>query len=158
PAPEKHAEPVDMEESLVIHHWMVIYALQDGDTEDALHHIGHILEMETDHEHLHRMEEAKELIEQGELHEAEHEIEEMLAEHAEPQLPPSKLHLKLALATVEQEDVQETLHHMEQFTQLAGETVAHKVGEVLSLLKEEKLHEAEHEIEEMLETPLGATP
>lgn len=151
PAPEKHVEPVSMEETLVTHHWMAIYALKDGVAQDALHHIGHILELVTEAEHQHRMEEAKELVERGELHEAEHEVEEMLVGQAATSLPMTELHLKLALAATSLQDAEDAIHHMEHFLAEPGVPATERAGEVLALLKEGDFHEAGHEIVEMLE-------
>lgn len=152
PAPEKHVEPVDMEGALVLHHWMAIYAVEEGDAQDALHHIGHILEMVTDREHESQMEEAKELIKQGEFHEAEHEIEGMLAGRASTSLLNTEMHLRLAMAALGLRDAQDTIHHMEHFISLASNAAAERANEVVDLLKAGELHEAEHGIEEMLET------
>ncbi|MEE8473686.1 MAG: cytochrome c [Dehalococcoidia bacterium] len=154
PVSDHHAEPVDMEGGLVMHHWMLVYAIQGGDVQDAVHHMSHVLEIDMGQEHKHRMEEVNDLLKQGELHGAEHEIEEMLAEYGEPQVATPKLHLQMALFTAEEEDIQETLHHMGHFTEGAQGTGAEMGREVIGLLMENNLHEAEHEIGELLEAPL----
>jgi hypothetical protein len=151
PASGKHVEPVDMEGALAMHHWMALSALEEGDTQDAVHHIGHILAMVTDHEHELQMEEAKEAIAQGELHDAEHEIEEMLAGQADAGLLYTEMHLRLTLASVVLQDAPDAMHHMEHFMAVAGEAAAGQAREILELLGEGELHDAEHEIEEMLE-------
>ena len=98
---EEHAEPVKLSDVLAIHHWMAISAITAGDPNDALHHVGHIIER-VKGEHLETMEKARALLRQGDLHEAEHLIEEMLAGKAKPELTLAELNLRLALTAVDE--------------------------------------------------------
>ncbi|MEE9201890.1 MAG: cytochrome c [Dehalococcoidia bacterium] len=152
PVPEQHVEPVDMEGALAIHHWMAIYAIEEGDTQDAMHHIDHIRALVTDPEHERRMEEIGEFIRQGEFHEAEHEIEEMLAGPADADLRSTEMHLGLAMAAAALQDAPDAIHHMEHFLTVAEGAAAEQAREVVELLQGGELHEAEHEIEDILET------
>jgi hypothetical protein len=151
PSNEDHGEPVDMESATVLHHWMAIYGLQEDAIEDAVHHIEHILEAVTDHEHQERMEEVLELIEHGDLHSAEHEIQEMLSGEANLRLPVTEIHLKLVMAALAQHDAQSAIHHMEDFLAVADEASVEKAHEIVEMLEAEDLHGVEHEVEELLE-------
>jgi mono/diheme cytochrome c family protein len=157
PAVEKHIEPAEMEDALVMHHWMSILSLKAGDAKEALHHIDHILAMELEHEHEEGMERARQLVVSGNHHGAEHEIEEMLAGKAEPELGLDTLHLQVTLASIGSRDLDDAQHHMEHYLDMATGTDRVKAQEVLALLANQESHDAEHEIEELLEmTPHGA--
>jgi hypothetical protein len=146
---EQHMEPVKLSEVVAIHHWMVIGAIAARDRGDALHHVGHIIEAVRG-EHLAAMKRARALLREGELHEAEHLIEEMLAGKAKPELSREMLSLRLALSAIDQRNRAEAIHQMRHF--LAGATGAdRKKGEaVLAHLREGDLHDAEHGIADLL--------
>jgi len=146
---EEHAEPVKLSEVLAIHHWMAISAIAAGDRGDALHHVGHIIEM-VKGEHLETMEKARALLRQGELHEAEHLIEEMLAGKAKPDLTLAQLSLRLALAAIAQRDREEAIHQMRHYLERVRGAEREKGEAVLAHLREGDLHEAEHGIEDLL--------
>jgi len=146
---EEHVEPVELSEILAIHHWMAISAIAVGDSGDALHHVGHIIEA-VKGEHLEAMKRARALLRQGELHEAEHEIEEMLAGKAKPELTREQLALRLALTAVDQRDRAEAVHQMRHFLELAKGDERKKGEAVLAHLREGDLHGAEHGIADLL--------
>jgi hypothetical protein len=58
---EEPVEPVKLSEVVSIHHWMATSAIAAGDREDALHHVGHIIEAVTG-EHRETMTRARELL------------------------------------------------------------------------------------------------
>jgi cytochrome c553 len=146
---EEHVEPVELSEILAIHHWMAISAIAVGDRGDALHHVGHIIEA-VKGEHLEAMKRARELLREGELHEAEHEIEEMLAGKAKPDLTREQLALRLALTAVDQRDRAEAIHQIRHFLELATGAKRKKGEAVLAHLREGDLHDAEHGIADLL--------
>lgn len=146
---EEHAEPVKLSEILAIHHWMAISAITAGDRSDALHHVGHIIEM-VKGEHLETMKKARALLRQGELHEAEHLIEEMLAGKAKPDLTLAQLSLRLALAAVDQRDRAEAIHQIRHYLERVRGADRKKGEAILAHLREGDLHEAEHGIEHLL--------
>ncbi len=150
PVPERHAEPVNMQDELGMHHWMAIYGLEAGDLEDALHHVNHILGMVADDaEHLRRMDGIAENIRQGEYHEAEHEMQEMLAGKAYPDLSMLKLHLNLALIDLDLRNEQDTLHHLEHIIELDLEPISRQAREAAESIRVGDLHGAEHGLEDM---------
>jgi hypothetical protein len=120
-----------------------------GDGGDALHHVGHIIEA-VKGEHREAMEEARRLLRAGELHEAEHLIEEMLAGKAEPELSRERLSLRLALTAVDQRDREEAIHQIRHFLELAKGADRQKGEAVLAHLREGDLHDAEHGIASLL--------
>ena len=146
---EEHAEPVKLSEILAIHHWMAISAIAAGDRGDALHHVGHIIER-VKGEHRETMENARALLREGDLHEAEHLIEEMLAGKAKPELTLAQLSLRLALTAVDQRDRAEAIHQMRHFLQRARGAERAKGEAILAHLREGDLHGAEHGIADLL--------
>lgn len=150
PAPENHVEPLDMDEALVVHHWMTLIALKAEDTADALHHIDHIIGMVTDHEHKEQAEEAKALLVAGKMHDAEHEVEEMLVGKAAPEMGISRFHLQLAFSALSVQDTDDARHHMEHFMAVASGMDKVKGEEVIKLMDMGDMHEAGHALESMM--------
>ncbi|MEX2464889.1 MAG: cytochrome c [Gaiellaceae bacterium] len=146
---EEHVEPVELSEVLAIHHWMAISAIAAEDRRDALHHVGHIIDT-VKGEHLEAMTRARELLQEGDLHEAEHLIEEMLAGKAEPELSRGRLALRLALTAVDQGDRAEAIHQMRHFVETAKGAEREKGQAVLAHLREGDFHGAEHGIADLL--------
>ncbi len=148
-AMEEHVEPVKLSEVLAIHHWMAISAIAAGGKGDALHHVGHIIQT-VKGEHLEAMKEARRFSRGGELHEAEHLIEEMLAGKAKPELSRERLSLRLALNAIDQRDRAEAIHQMRHFVQQAQGAERTKGQAALAHLREGDLHGAEHGIADLL--------
>ncbi len=147
---EMHMEPVKLSDVVSLHHWMALSAIEAGNLDDALHHVDHIIQL-VKGKHLAVMKEAREHLEAGDTHEAEHLIEDMLAGNAKPDLTLSALHLKLALAAVEADDVEDAVHHTRHFLKLARGHDKSDGREVLAALERGDLHEAEDELEHLLE-------
>lgn len=144
-----HVEPVDLPELAATHHWMALSALAADDDRDALHHVGHIIQL-VKGEHRQAMKRARALLRAGELHEAEHLIEEMLAGKAKPELGLARLHLRLALTAVDQHDRAEAVHHVRHFLESAKVSERAKGEAILAHLREGDLHGAEHGIADLL--------
>lgn len=154
PVSGTHAEPLDMDDALAVHHWMALFAIKADDTRDALHHIDHIIAMATDHEIKERAEEAKALVAAGKLHDAEHEVEEMLVGKAAPDMKMYQLHIQLAFSALSVRDNDDARHHMEHFMAIASGMDRVKGDEVIKLLDMGDMHEAGHALEQMM----GMTP
>lgn len=72
-----HSEPTALapDEAVAMHHWMALTALTADDADEAMHHVGHAIELLEDQEHRRGMEAVLVSIEAGARHDAEHEIE-----------------------------------------------------------------------------------
>lgn len=147
----EHREPAAMEDALVVHHWMTLYALESDNGAEAEHHVLHILELVTDPEHKAQIEETLEHIQAGDFHDASHALEEILVEKADPGVSLENLHLQLALAALEAEDLDDAKHHIEYFIGLATGDEKARGEEIIDLLEQGRIHDAEHEVEELLE-------
>ena len=145
-----HVGPAEPDVVVEMHHWMALDALKAGTREDALHHVGHIIELLEEGEHLSRMEAILVSLKAGETHDPEHDIEEMIAGTAVPDLTLDELHLRQALVALAVEDLADTVHHVEHFRQLAGALDIEQAAEILELIEQRDLLDAEHEIQELL--------
>jgi hypothetical protein len=97
------------------HHWMALKAIESADGPEAAHHLEHVGRL-VDGEHRLQMQEAARLVVVGELHEAQHLIEEMLVGAVGPELSVPQMHLHMALEATESGDFEQAGHHMEHFT------------------------------------------
>ena len=133
------------------HHWMTLFALEDGAAEEAVHHIDHIINLVTG-QHLVQMNQARSEIEAGELHEGLHIIENMLAGVQVEDLTPSEMHAGLARSSALIDDAEGALHHLDHISEaLSGDpAVAGHVAEIRELLESGNLRDAAHELEELV--------
>ncbi len=129
---------------------MALEALKAEDRPEAIHHVRHIIELLEEGEHSQRMEAIIDSLLTGDTHEPEHEIEGMLAGSASPDLTLVELHLRQALVALTVRDLADTRHHVEHFHELAKPGGGKEVAEILDLLEQGELHQAEHEIRELL--------
>ena len=148
-----HPEAIELTAAVEMHHWMALEALKVDDAAEAIHHVEHIIELVTDQEHRHQMEEVLDRLGASDFHEAEHAIEGMLAGTAELDLELHQLHLRLALAALDERDLEDVTHHVQHFVEVGSATQQAEGGHVLELLEEGDFHGAEHEIEELLGIP-----
>ena len=150
--PHGHMAPVSIADAIAQHHWMALFSLKDEAKDEAMHHISHIVEL-VEGDHLARMNESLRALEAGNLHDAEHIIEEMLAGTADLGLHEEEVHLRLAVTSIKVEDAADATHHLEHYLGLV-EPDSHEAGiggGVLDLLKAGDLSEAEHQISELTE-------
>ncbi len=149
---EDHAHQVTIELTAAVemHHWMALEALKVSDQAEAIHHVTHIIELLEPGQHRQQMVAILEALEQGETHDPEHDIEQMLARTASPDLTLFQLHLRQALVALAVEDTDDAQHHAIHAQELADATDEKGTGEVLDLLGQSELHQAEHEIRELL--------
>ncbi len=144
-------EPVERAAAVEMHHWMALESLESHDTAEAIHHVGHIIELLQPGEHRQRMQEILASLESGgEFHEPEHQIEEMLAGSASPGLTLFQLHLRQALDSLDADDGSEAKHHLAHAQEIGDEAASKGLAEVQELLELEDHHGAEHEIQEIL--------
>lgn len=147
-AEHAHQRPVDPGMVVEQHHWMALFALEDGEQKEAIHHLNHIIELVLG-DHLVRMQQALSEINQGQLHSVAHiVVEQMLAGIAPPELTRQGLHLQLAISATRVEDAANAIHHVEHYLELAeaNSKEAALAQGILALLKAGKLAEAEHEL------------
>lgn len=155
---EGHAhqrEGGDIGAEMQMHHWMALFAIEDGGIDEGRHHIQHIIEL-TEGEHRARMQTVLTELDAGQDHEAAHTIEEMLAGVLENGASGGTMHLKLALSSVRIDDADGAFHHMEHFIEAVGTTEREAGEAVMTLIQADDHMQAEHDLVELLEA-MGAT-
>lgn len=145
-----HMRLVDPGAALSQHHWMTLFALEDEAAGEAIHHIDHII-AQVAGQHLSQMEDAKEEATAGNLHEAIHLIENMLAGVQVDDLTPSEMHASLARSSVLIDDIDGALHHLNHLMErMSGnQAAASRVSEIRDLLESGETADAAHELEEL---------
>ena len=149
-----HSEPtaLPLDEVVAMHHWMALTALTGDDVVEAIHHVSHAIELLQDQEHRQAMEAVLVSLETGALHDAEHEIEVMLAGTAEPALSMGELHLQLTLSAILVHDAPDATHHLQHFAADAHEREREIAQNVLEHIDAGDEEEAEHAVIELLES------
>ena len=147
----QHQEVMELAAAVEMHHWMALESLEAQDSAEAIHHVGHIIELLGPGEHEDRMQGILALLKSGEdSHEPEHEIEEMLAGSASPGLTIFQLHLRQALDALDGDNISEAQHHVAHAQETGDDSTAAGLAEVQEFLGLEDRHGAEHEIQEIL--------
>ena len=136
--------------ALEMHHWMALEALKANAGEDAIHHVGHIIDLLSEGTHRQRMETVLVSLRAGETHDPEHDIEEMLAGTAVPGLTLADLHLRQALVALAIENLSDAQHHVAHFQGAADAGDVGRAAEILELFEGGRVHDVEHEIRELL--------
>ena len=145
-----HPETIELTESVEMHHWMALEALKADDRREAIHHVEHIINLLEPGQHHERMVAIAQGLQSGEEHEPEHAIEGMLAGTAAPDLTLFQLHLRQALVSLAVNDRADAKHHAEHAQGLAEPDYEARAHEVLEALEQGELHQAQHEIQELL--------
>ena len=145
-----HPETIALAESVEMHHWMALEALKTNDRGEAIHHVEHVIDLLEPGQHHERMVAIVQSLQAGEGHEPEHAIEEMLAGTAAPDLTLFQLHLRQALVSMAGNDRADAQHHVEHAQGLAEQDDEGGVHEALEALDQGELHQAQHEIQELL--------
>ncbi len=148
----QHAEmsPSELTVAVEMHHWMALESLKADSADDAIHHVGHIVGLLEEGDHRRTMEAILVGLRAGETHGPEHDIEEMVAGTVVPGLTLSELHLRQTLVGLAVADVADAQHHVSHFQDTAGADELSRAAEILELLGQGELHDAEHEIRELL--------
>ena len=149
-----HQTPSDLGQALTLHHWMALFALEGAESEDAIHHVEHIVELVSG-DHLARMLEVFDDIEAGRTHDATHTIEEMLAGTASQEVTNEILHLQLALSASRIENAASAVHHIDHLLDVSTDDLRAINQQILTFLQTGEFHEAEDLLEGLLETTAG---
>ncbi|MBI4285577.1 MAG: cytochrome c [Chloroflexi bacterium] len=137
--------------SETIHHWMALLAIKDGDAKDARHHLEDVITFVKEPMHKTEVNKALNMMAQGNIHDAEHEIEEMAGSESPSGITKQRFHVLLAQRGNEAENAAEAKHHLEHFMVKATDVQKKIAEEALELIEKGDFHEAEHEIEELME-------
>ena len=153
PQGEGHVHAFEPSRPVSAHLLMALIALKGGNTDDVVHHIEHA-RLVADADVAATLDEILEAVEAGELHDAEHELEELLPETADSSVPDEEtLHLELALDALTDDDDDDAAHHLEHYLNLPPGEGFETAQEALSLVRLGELHEAEDKVQEILGLP-----
>ena len=150
PPGEEHGHAFELSQPVSAHLLMGLIALKGGNTADLVHHVEHA-RLAADEDVEARLDEILEALEAGELHDAEHELEELLPETPDSSVPDeATLHLQLAMDSLADDNNNDAAHHLEHYLDLPPGEGFETVQEALSLLLGGHLHEAEDKVQEIL--------
>ncbi|MDA0988430.1 MAG: c-type cytochrome [Chloroflexi bacterium] len=145
-----HEMEIDLGPAIQMHHWMALFAVEDGEFQEAIHHVEHLLNV-LEGDHLARMKNVLTELQAGNPQDAGHEIEEMLAGVLDDGVSGITMHVTLALSSVRVDDAEAAIHHLEHFAEIGDGANLEMGNEILALLQAGNLTEAEHELTELLE-------
>ena len=150
PLGEGHLHVYEPSQSVSAHLLMGLIALKGGNKADSVHHIEHA-RLVADADVAATLDEILEAVEAGELHDAEHELEELLPATPDSSVPDEEtLHLQLALDALADDDDDDAAHRLEHYLDLPPGEGFETAQEALSLVLEGDVHEAEDEVQEIL--------
>ena len=147
-------EGVDVVQELAMHHWMAIFALEDGNTVEARHHVEHILEA-VEGLHANRMQEALQALDADDIKGAQHAVEDMLAGVAEPELTATDMHLRMAVSAMRVDAPEFAIDHLEHIHATAPAELQEQIAAAITLLQADDLHEAEEVLAAILGEDAG---
>ena len=148
-----HADPAvapDLGDPRVIaYHWLALKAIDNNDEQAAIHHVNHVLELVTG-SHRSQMMMTLSDLRDGRTHKAGHQIKEMLAGTADPILSAYRMHLELALYSLEKSQVVDAQHHFEHLINDGPGPMALTVENAMAAIAEGKFAAARASIEQLL--------
>jgi len=125
-------------------------AVEAGDLADAKAHVQELVAT-TEGEMQEKAQEILALLQRGERHEAEHELERLLLVAPGMELTEVQFHLVLALDALGRHDDADAAVHLEDAAGLATGDEQVRIQELLADLRTDKAHDVEHALEEMVE-------
>lgn len=129
---------------------LAMVSLEAGSMDDAMAHVRDLIDS-AEGDTREKAEEILGFLEEGDLHEAEHELETMLAEGEGGELTTVQLHIVLAIGAFQNLADDDVIGHMEDAISVATGDEKALLEELLADLKAGKTHDVEHELEKMLE-------
>ena len=137
-------------EQSYMHHRMALTAFESENVEEAEHHIEHLIGV-LEGQHLALMQEALEATHAGEIHDAQHLIEGMLADVLPPDQNLSTLHYQLALAGIRVGQTSDAVHHLEHVSaELIDPAAGNELTEILEFISSGDVVEAEEHLSHLM--------
>ena len=144
--------PVTVDQ-MAVHHWMALFALDDGDGREGAHHVEHIIEL-TEGQHRSQMQKTLNFIEADEIENATLVLENMLQGLQPEKFDMKGLHLTMALSAIRVEDVEAAMQHVEHSIEIVTGPDLKKLQEIISQLDAGELDEAHHNLEAFMGEPV----
>lgn len=132
------------------HHWMALLALENESTEDAVHHVDHIIDV-VEGDHRSQMIDVNESIEAGDIHGGTHIIQTMLTGDTGRGLTSVDISGGLARSSAQSGDVDGAMHHLDHLLDtLSAGTISDQIGTINSLLDSGNLPDAVEELDRLI--------
>jgi hypothetical protein len=134
---------------------LALISLQAGGADDAAAHL-HDLDETAEGEGGKQAQVILDLLEAGDLHEAEHQLEGILAEATGGELTEVQLYIVLALAALQAHNDEDAIRHLEDASGAATGEERETLVELLDQLRAGHAHDVQHDLERLLgEEPHG---
>ncbi|MCL7453079.1 MAG: cytochrome c [Anaerolineae bacterium] len=128
---------------------LALISLQAEGVDDAVAHLEDLVAT-AEGETREQAQSILDLLEQGELHDAEHELEIMLAEAEGGDLTEVQLHIVLALNALQGHNDEDAVRHIENAVGVASGGEKVQLEALLEDLRAGEAHDVEHELERLL--------
>ena len=152
-ATAEHAHAPEELTTAQAHMLMTLLTLEDGALEDARHHIEHAIDLSEEPDVQERLRKSLELLDQGQQHDVEHELQELVGTVApEKNITLRQLHLQLIESALGGEDLPEAEHHLQHFIDLAPDNEKEIAQQALSALQQGDLETAQTYLNELAES------
>ena len=134
-----------------VHHLMTVMALENGNLEDAEHHLQHAMFLADNEAQKQELADLIELLKKGKVHDVEHQLQEILGA-MEPEVGTTliRLEAQLALELLSQQDIAEARHEVEHMAEMATGVQQATARETLELLDKNDIAGAEAHLRELL--------
>jgi len=136
--------------ALEMHHWMAHHALRSNDAKHANHHLSHALDLVKDDEHRRGIERILELVGKNRLEDAAHHTVQMVAAKITPEISMERMHLRLALGSLDAADVREARHHVDHYVEAASAHDKAHATELAAVLKKGDVESAKKRLAHLL--------
>ena len=129
---------------------MALLALENESTEDAVHHVDHIIDV-VEGDHRSQMIDVNESIEAGDIHGGTHIIQTMLTGDTGRGLTSVDISGGLVRSSVQSGDVDGAMHHLDHLLdKLSAGTISDQIGTINSLLDSGNLPDAVEELDRLI--------
>jgi hypothetical protein len=132
------------------HHWMALLALENESTEDAVHHVDHVIEV-VEGEHRSQMIDVKEQIEAENIHDGAHVIQAMLTGDESRGLTSLDISGGLARSSLQSNDIGGAVHHLDHLLDtLSAGTIVDRIGAIKRLIDSGNLSDAVEDLDQLI--------
>lgn len=121
-----------------LHHWQAIRSIENGDFDDALHHVEHLVGL-VEGDDREALADITLDLREGRPHTAHHELEGMLIGYVGPDLSEDQVHLQIALFSLDADDPSDAAHHVAHFlAAYPGRELADAEAAILQLIESDQ--------------------
>lgn len=136
---------------VVYHHWYALYALQENNTGEAIHHVSHIIEF-TEGPHQVEMQAILEQIVDGDLDTAELAIADMLFGIIPPETPQYQDYVRIALVMIQLDQPFHAVHYLEHSGEMLpiDSELQERFDDIIILIETEDMSGTEEQLQAII--------